>query len=64
VADRLLCFRLSEEESGRYLREGLCQKLNFILKECSVSGELKASLVLLREKVKVLVMQAFALGQL
>lgn len=45
TTDRLAAFPLRVEESGLYLREGLCQKLNYIIKECPISSELKASLI-------------------
>jgi hypothetical protein len=33
-------FQPREEECGIYLREGFCQKLNYLLKECSLEKEL------------------------
>jgi hypothetical protein len=62
--DGLAAFPLRAEDSGQYLREGLCQKLNYIIKECPISSELKASLTQLREGMKGLVMQAFIFGEL
>ena len=52
----LAAFPLRAEESRLYLREGLCQKLNYIIKECPISSELKSILTQLREGMKDLVM--------
>jgi hypothetical protein len=52
------------EECKVYLREGLCQKLNFVLNERDLDGELQASLKALHEKIREMVLEQFMNGNL
>lgn len=52
------------EECKVYLREGLCQKLNFVLNERDLEVELQASLKALHEKMRYMVLEEFMNGTL
>ena len=57
-------FTLHLEDCKMYLREGFCQKLNFVLNERDLDGELQASLRTLHEKMREMVLEQFTNGNL
>jgi hypothetical protein len=58
----LIPFRLKEEERRAYLREGFCQKLDFLINECQINSELLLDLTLIRDRMKDLLVLAFSHG--